>query len=91
LALKRANRFTSNARTTEVLERARVDARAYLEHYFETPGLGMTHYWANRQWQYVALGATTELYDRRGQKVLLEDMERNAELGISLLGLRGMR
>src|SRR6201987_2463925 len=28
---------------------------------------------------------TTKLYDRRGQKVLLEDMERNAELGISLL------
>ena len=27
---------------------------------------------------------TTKLYDRRGQKVLLEDMERNAELGISL-------
>jgi hypothetical protein len=26
---------------------------------------------------------TTKLYDRRGQKVLLEDMERNAELGIS--------
>jgi hypothetical protein len=26
---------------------------------------------------------TTELYDRRGQKVLIEDMERNAELGIS--------
>jgi hypothetical protein len=25
---------------------------------------------------------TTKLYDRRGQKVLLEDMERNAELGI---------
>jgi integrase/recombinase XerD len=30
---------------------------------------------------------TTKLYDRRGQKVLLEDMERNAELGISFLGL----
>src|SRR6202043_3645671 len=27
---------------------------------------------------------TTKLYDRRGQKVLVEDMERNAELGISL-------
>jgi len=27
---------------------------------------------------------TTKLYDRRGQKVLLEDMERNAELSISL-------
>jgi integrase len=27
---------------------------------------------------------TTKLYDCRGQKVLLEDMERNAELGISL-------
>jgi hypothetical protein len=27
---------------------------------------------------------TTKLYDRRGQKVLLEDMERSAELGISL-------
>jgi site-specific recombinase XerD len=27
---------------------------------------------------------TTKLNDRRGQKVLLEDMERNAELGISL-------
>jgi hypothetical protein len=27
---------------------------------------------------------TTKLYDRRGQKVLLEDMERNAELGIPL-------
>src|SRR6202521_2295886 len=27
---------------------------------------------------------TTNLYARRGQKVLLEDMERNAELGISL-------
>jgi hypothetical protein len=27
---------------------------------------------------------TTKLYDRRGQKVLLEDMERNAELRISL-------
>jgi hypothetical protein len=27
---------------------------------------------------------TTKLYDRRGQKVLLEEMERNAELGISL-------
>jgi len=27
---------------------------------------------------------TTKLYDRRGQKVLLEDMERNAKLGISL-------
>jgi hypothetical protein len=25
---------------------------------------------------------TTKLYDRRGQKVLLEDMERNAELGV---------
>jgi hypothetical protein len=25
---------------------------------------------------------TTKLYDRRGQKVLLEDMEHNAELGI---------
>jgi integrase len=25
---------------------------------------------------------TTKLYDRRDQKVLLEDMERNAELGI---------
>src|SRR5246500_2382555 len=30
---------------------------------------------------------TTKLYDRRGQKVLLEDMERNAELGISFQGL----
>ena len=30
---------------------------------------------------------TTKLYDRRGQKVLLEDMERNAELGISFRGL----
>ncbi len=30
---------------------------------------------------------TTKLDDRRGQKVLLEDMERNAELGISLQGL----
>jgi Phage integrase family len=28
---------------------------------------------------------TTKLYDRRGQKVLLEDMERNAELGILFL------
>ena len=27
---------------------------------------------------------TAKLYDRCGQKVLLEDMERNAELGISL-------
>jgi hypothetical protein len=30
LALKRANRFTPNARTTEILERARVDARFIL-------------------------------------------------------------
>jgi hypothetical protein len=34
---------------------------------------------------------TTKLYDRRGQKVLLEEMERNAELGISLLGLNRTR
>ena len=27
---------------------------------------------------------TTKRYDRRGQQVFLEDMERNAELGISL-------
>jgi hypothetical protein len=27
---------------------------------------------------------TTKLYDRRGQKVLLEDMERNAELALRL-------
>ena|ERR1700693_2783464 len=26
---------------------------------------------------------TTKLYDRRGQKVLLEDLERNADLGIT--------
>jgi hypothetical protein len=57
LGIAKGQAFHPDVRTTEILERAVVDARAYLEHYFETPGLGMTPYWPDRQWQYVALDA----------------------------------
>jgi hypothetical protein len=57
LGIEQGKSFRPDVRMTEILERAVVDARAYLEHYFETPGLGMTPYWPDRQWQYVALDA----------------------------------
>jgi hypothetical protein len=57
LGIKKGEPFYPTARTTGILERAVADARAYLEHYFETLGLGMTAYWPDRQWQYVALDA----------------------------------
>jgi hypothetical protein len=57
LGIEKDKPFRPDERSTEILERAVVDARAYLEHYFEAPGLGMTPYWPDRQWQYVALDA----------------------------------
>jgi len=63
----------------------------YSPHSFSFRATGITNYLENGGTLEVAQriaghadSRTTKLYDRRGQKVLLEDMERNAELGISL-------
>jgi Phage integrase family len=89
---KLGNRPATRIDAARMLKRRLKDAGlsdAFSPHSFRATGI--TNYLENGGTLEVAQriaghadNRTTKLYDRRGQKVLLEDMERNAELGISL-------
>lgn len=64
--------FEPDEKTGRALERAIVDARAMMEHYFETPGRAFEPFWPDRQWGAVTPPSESGFVFDEGDEVLLD-------------------